>query len=61
MYMTSVRKARLYSFRRWDLLIRILNLPAQMIRNRFTILDLVYEAGLLPSYAAELRAAMASD
>ncbi len=34
---------------------------AQMIRNRFTILDLVYEAGLLPAYAAELRAAMASD
>jgi hypothetical protein len=27
---------------------------AQMIRNRFTILDLAYEAGRLPAYAAWL-------
>ena len=27
---------------------------AQMIRNRYTILDLAYEAGFLPAYAAEL-------
>ena len=27
---------------------------AQMIRNRYTILDLVYETGRLPAYAAWL-------
>lgn len=32
---------------------------AQMIRNRFTILDLAYEAGRLPAYAAALPAAIA--